>query len=665
MSQIDPEAAAVLALARAGDVAGAIAAGERALAGRRADPGLALFVGMLCGRAGDLARGIPHLRRAVALAPREVGAKVELARALVATGEFAEAEAVATPLASLASPAGREMYRIQAQAALRQARPDEARALYAQLTDADGADFESWDGLGAALLAAGEFDAAIEALRRATRLRPTAVAYWINLARAYASAQDFAAGVDAARKALAGAPSDVAAHLEHARSLAGLARYDEAQVSLAVVRAAESGNPDILSQVGDIGSTCRSFDQAGVDYRAALALRPDLTAAWVGLGKLLERNNRIDELFELLDAAAAAGVPADATALLRARALRGAGRLEEALAAAQAAPAEIDRADRAQLVGDIADRLRDTDTAFAAFTEANDVLAAHAVGSAEAAANYLATFGKLRELMTSGSYARWAPPLAADGRRSPLFIFGFPRSGTTLIDTMLGGHPDAVVMEEEPVIDTLAAAMGAIERLPTLAAPEIQRLRDRYFAEVDKIVPDVGSRLIVDKHPLGLANTPLLHRIFPDARFVFVERHPCDVVLSCFITSSQMDAKIASFFDFAGTARLYDRVLAFWSQCTEVLPIDVHVVRYETLIAEPEAELRKLARFADLEWTPKLLDNQANANERVYIGSPSYAQVAQPIYQRAKGRWLRYRRHMEPVIPILAPWIERLGYDLD
>ena len=657
------KAATVLALAKAGDIRGAIAAGEAVLAAGPLDAALTLFVGMLCCREGDFARGIPHLRSAVAAAPRELGAKVELARALFASGALSEADEVASPLASVATPAGREMQRIRAHVMSRLDRADEAGALFEQLTRSDADDFESWDGLGVARLATGDYAGAIVALDRATALRPTAIAYRINLARAHAASGDFVSAADAARNAVAGAPADAAAQLELGRALAGLNRDEEALAALAAARAAAPDNAQVLTEIGDLQFTCKAPEQAGISYRAALALEPALRQGLLGLAKVLERLNQTAELLALLDEAEALGVETDSTALMRALALRSEGRLEEAFAAAHGSRTDFDEVARAQLIGDLADRLGETETAFAAFSQANDLLAAGAVDSAQAAADYLETFRRIRNILTPAWYASWGPAAPPQKRRSPLFIFGFPRSGTTLIDTMLSGHPDAVVMEEGPVIDRVAEMAGPVEHIAQLTHAAIERLRDRYFEEVDRLLPDAGSCLIVDKHPLALGNAPLLHRLFPEARFVFVERHPCDVVLSCFITSSRMDSKVASFFSFTGTARLYDRVLAFWERCTTVLPIAVHTIRYETLIADPETELRRLADFAGLDWTDKLLAHQSNATARGYIGSPSYAQVAEPIYTRAKGRWLRYREHMAPVIPILRPWIERMGYD--
>ena len=154
----------------------------------------------------------------------------------------------------------------------------------------------------------------------------------------------------------------------------------------------------------------------------------------------------------------------------------------------------------------------------------------------------------------------------------------------------------------------------------------------------------------------------MLYRLFPDARFVFTERHPYDVILSCYMTSSDMDLKLADFYNFEGIALLYDRVLSFWEKCRAVLPMNIYTVRYERLLTDPAAELKTLAGFAGLDWNEAMLDHKASVAERGYIGSPSYAQVSEPLYMRANGRWLKYRQHMHSIDPIIEPWLKKLGY---
>ena len=172
------------------------------------------------------------------------------------------------------------------------------------------------------------------------------------------------------------------------------------------------------------------------------------------------------------------------------------------------------------------------------------------------------------------------------------------------------------------------------------------------------------GRTVVDKHPLHSARMPLIHRVFPDAKIVFVERHPCDVVLSCFMANFMLNPAMRSFTRLDEAARTYDAVLDAWTRAEALLPLNVHRVRYERMVADLAGEMRPLLDFLGLPWDEKVLDNQAAAQARGRVRTASYSQVGEPIYTRAAGRWERYREQLAPVLPILAPWAERLGYDM-
>ncbi len=664
MNPAERQASAALALAKSGNITGAIAAGEAAIIAGSCDPGLLLFLGVLCCRTGRPARGIEHLRSAVALAPGEMSARVELARALISVGIYGEACEIAVPHARVSTPSGREMQRIIAHAALHNNRLAEAERLYRQLVVADPNDFESWHGLGSAYLAQAIPDAAIAPLTRAAQLRPAVTAHWMKLAEAGIAASAFDIAEAAAHRVVALAVSNPLGHLLLGQAMIGSHRTPEALASLAIARVAASENSALLTGIADAEMQCRAVERAEASYRAALAHDPNFVAAILGLADLLERTNRIAELDVLLIEADARAIAPDATALLRARSLRAAGDLPAALAAACSAPQYVAAAKRAQIIGEIADRMGDYDGAFEAFSDANAQLAKDVVelGGAQ---RYSKKIDALTAQLTKQWHASWSSARPSGGREAPLFIFGFPRSGTTLIDTMLSGLPYTVLFEEEAIIHCTAQQLGSAAELRDLSAADIDGYRAIYFSAVDRLAPDAAGRLIIDKDPLGLVSTPLLHRMFPDARYVFAERHPCDVVLSCFITSAQFNLRLGHFFDMESTARLYDRVFGLWEKCRAVLPLRVHTVRYERLIEDASTELQSLFDFVGLEWDPRLVDHQSNAAARAFIGSPSYAQVAEPIYHRASGRWRHYRRHMEPVLPILAPWIEKMGYCID
>jgi hypothetical protein len=226
---------------------------------------------------------------------------------------------------------------------------------------------------------------------------------------------------------------------------------------------------------------------------------------------------------------------------------------------------------------------------------------------------------------------------------------------------MLMGHPGLFVLEEEPLLQAVEDSLGGYEKLAGLDHAEIAALRGVYFEGLDALAPPEG-RLVVDKLPLNILGAPLIHRLFPDARFIFVQRHPCDVVLSGFMQDFELNDAMANFLSLDDAARLYDLVLAFWTRCRDVLPLRVVTVRYETLVARPEAALRPAMDFLGLDWDDRLLDHRGTAARRGTIITPSYSQVVEPLYGQASGRWERYSAHLAPVLPLLAPWAERLGY---
>jgi hypothetical protein len=136
-------------------------------------------------------------------------------------------------------------------------------------------------------------------------------------------------------------------------------------------------------------------------------------------------------------------------------------------------------------------------------------------------------------------------------------------------------------------------------------------------------------------------------------------------VLSCYFTRFQPSEAAANFVDIENTARLYDLMMRYWTRSEALLPLRVHSVRYEALVEDAEAELRAAADFLGVRWTDEMIENRATARNRGFIKTPSYAQVAEPVYSTSVERWRRYRKFMEPALPFLAPWAEKFGYALD
>jgi len=124
---------------------------------------------------------------------------------------------------------------------------------------------------------------------------------------------------------------------------------------------------------------------------------------------------------------------------------------------------------------------------------------------------------------------------------------------------------------------------------------------------------------------------------------------------------------MVNFLTLEGSARFYDRVFTLWQRYRELLPLNVQEVRYENLVADLRAEVEPVLSFLGLDWNDAVSNPAAHALARGTIRTPSYSQVTQPtqpIYSTATERWRRYEEQMKPVLPILEPHVERLGYSL-
>jgi hypothetical protein len=154
---------------------------------------------------------------------------------------------------------------------------------------------------------------------------------------------------------------------------------------------------------------------------------------------------------------------------------------------------------------------------------------------------------------------------------------------------------------------------------------------------------------------------PLMAKLFPAAQFIFAVRDPRDVVLSCFMQTFALNEAMRHFLTLEETADYYAAVMAVGSRSLQALQTRALLIRYEDLVEDTEQETRSLLEFLDLAWEPALLDFHATAKKR-RINTPSYHQVAQPIYGSARQRWRRYAVQLQPVLPVLQPYVEHFGY---
>ena len=402
------------------------------------------------------------------------------------------------------------------------------------------------------------------------------------------------------------------------------------------------------------------FAEAEAAYQSALSISPFQTDALHELGMLYERTSEIDRLLNLLNQALAGGVGKDQLPFLWALYQFRRGTTDEVRELLSTPGADHDPIRWNRLRAKVEDRAGNADIAFAAATAMNRATP-HFDAWRRRSAQYRDQLRELAETITED----WAAQLNSVGRAAecrPVFLVGFPRSGTTLLDTFLMGHSEILVIEELPLLFDAGEAIGPLREMVSCRTLHVEQARDRYLAALAKHVGGKYPPVTIDKFPLNMVAVPLIHCLFPGAAIVFAQRHPCGAVLSGFMQAFDPNLGMASFLEIGDAADFYDAAMSVWTASRKVLPVNVQTVVYEELVADPEATLRPVIEFLGLQWDERLLDHRTTAITRGPIGNTSYDQVTEPLSSDAIFRWQRYRKQMQPVLPVLLPWAERLGY---
>ncbi len=254
-----------------------------------------------------------------------------------------------------------------------------------------------------------------------------------------------------------------------------------------------------------------------------------------------------------------------------------------------------------------------------------------------------------------------------DNFEDPVFLIGFPRSGTTLLDTILRTHKSIKVIEEKSLVDELINYLnkntgGDILKLTTIEENFIKKLRNFYFERRKAFVSYENNKIFIDKMPLNIFYIPELKKIFPNSKFIMAKRNPCDVVLSCFMQPFIPNDAMNNFFNLEDTAEFYDLVMKLWKKYCEIFNLKFHTIKYEDVVNNFDYTLKNLINFLELEWSDHLRNFYLTASKRGIIHTPSYTQVNMPLYSNSIGRWKNYSKQFSSVNPILSKWMKIFGY---
>lgn len=585
-------------------------------------------------------------------------------------------------------------------------RLEEACTIFENVCRSNPLDVEAWTKLGVTLRRRGDFETAETCCRKAIQLQPDIGFGHYALGSVLHCQGKYAEAISSYRRAITLQPNFPDSHLLLGNALRESGAMNDAIASYRNALSLRPNFPEALSSLGgilvDIGSvdeaeqflqTALSLQPAnhvaltnlsalllrkGKDkealetFRHALLLNPDSVEVIGGLAGLLEKTGKLEESAHQVERGLALAPTDPALNLVAAQLARREKRLQEAAdrledLCRQQLPRDTE-AECRLLLGQIYDEMNDAARAYPLIVEGKRLKAMASFSKDRKRNHYLDHVATLSALATEALVQCQRPASHASDPDAPVFLIGFPRSGTTLLEQVLDSHPAIQTMEERGAVTHMFNEFTALTRnrdhhLESLSSDAVLHCRDAYFAEVKRNIDRKPATLLVDKHPLHTVGVPVIWRMFPEAKFILAIRHPCDVCLSCLMQNFAVNEGMASFFNLEDTARTYAAVMSAWLKYVRLLPLNYHRIRYEDLIGNFQTETAQLLTFLGVPWDDAVLCHTDHARNKGTINTPSYHQVTQPIYQRAKYRWQRYREAFEPVMPILQPFIEYFGYE--
>ncbi len=485
----------------------------------------------------------------------------------------------------------------------------------------------------------GRLTPAVEDFRAAVGLLPQSAELHMALAQALTSLGRVDEALDALRAGADAQPGF--SHVWIALARAQTDRGDVASAKTSLERAAElaPGDPEPKAQLGVLAARRGDWSQAERLARAALALDPYRPAALRTLSEVEMRSGRPDLAVARLKA-----LLADGSASMDAR------RLAQGL------------------LGDALDRQDKPREAFAAWAAGN-AEASELHRRQFAGTDLSAVFDRLRAdsdaCLPWPSEAARAPGAVAGPAIGHVFLMGFMRSGTTLLEQTLAVRPDVAAMEEQEAltlgVETFLGGADQLTRLRDADEALLDRCRADYWARVRGFGVDPAGKVFLDKNPMNGVKLPLIARLFPEAKIIISLRQPFDVVLSCFKRRFSITSYTYPLLELETGARFYSAYMALTHAWLELLPIRPLIYRHEDLIQDFDAHLHAVCDHVGLPWLEEMRDIGARVRAG-QVSSPSAVQLSQGLDRSGVEAWRRFAPEMETVRPVLQLWAERFGY---
>ena len=312
------------------------------------------------------------------------------------------------------------------------------------------------------------------------------------------------------------------------------------------------------------------------------------------------------------------------------------------------------------------DRINEFEKAYNHF-KINNQLVNESYGKDVDEKSFIKLVTKRIEFFQNFKFNRWKQHQSKDEFLQPIFLIGFPRSGTTLLDTILRTNNSIEVIEEKPILRNFLRNLNVkiknnFDNLDDLDKKFIQNMQNFYFKERAQYFDNKKTKTVIDKMPLNIIYIGEILRFFPNAKFIFALRNPYDSVLSCFMQQFELNPAMKNFTSLENSAILYDLVMKLWTIYRDIFSINCHFIKYEDLVTDFEKTTKEIFKFLKIDWSDNTKNFHITAKKRLNISTPSYNQITSPLYSRSISRWKNYEKEFKGLKNILDPWLDEFNY---
>lgn len=466
-------------------------------------------------------------------------------------------------------------------------------------------------------------------------------------------------------------PNQAQIWFEYSCAAANARKMDLADHAWQKVQELDPNNYEMHLQIGHQYQQLRLEDRARAAFTRAAALNPNAIDPHIALAMIFERGHRLGEAREQIDLCLKMSPRDDQARYFAALLSRRENRLDDAekrlrdLISSRPRHQYVQYAARYELA-EILNRTERYDEAMQTLLEAKrlvegianiDAMLKEYDQTAERFKRH--TLGLPKNIVQT-----WTKefPIRLRSPSPPLaFLGGHPRSGTTLLEQILGAHPDVASLDEPLAFDTLAAPM----LIKSMQLPEarLNIIRKRYLdAVLAELMTYREGQTILDKNPSPTVRLRIWLRLFPELKVIIALRDPRDVVISCFFQNIPINPVNANFLTLERTVRHYSNLMDIWLAVREWRGFSWIETRYEDTVTDLSKEGLRVTEFLGLKWHEDQVRFHDKARDkRVY--APTYHDASQPIYKRSVSRWTAYEKYLAPLLPILDYYCKALGYD--